>query len=110
MRTARAAMWMRASGRASGLPDRLLAREQGHVVGDRLGRSPVAGEADPLEAALVHQGEARLVLLTDRLGLDGEALPDRLQLSARAEHEVEPPDHALGGEEFAGPLGVVARR
>src|SRR5438045_4661600 len=80
----------------------LLALEQAHVVGQALGRDLGARIADPLEAARVHQRDARLVLHGWELGLHGKALPERLQLLAGAEHEVDPAERVGARQEGLG--------
>src|SRR5215218_4183510 len=84
--------------------------EQLQVVRESLGRRERAGVANSLVAARIHEREARLMLLGHGLRPDAVPAPERAQLRAGAEHEVQPADRALLRQERAGALGRVPWR
>ena len=77
------------------------------VVREALFREVVEREADALHAARVGEHGVRGVLEPVALRLDGERLPDRLELGAAAEQEVHPARHVLLEQERLRALRIV---
>src|SRR6185312_13568285 len=75
-----------------------LALERPDVVGQRLGRELVGGEADALVASLVEQDHERRVVHLGGDGVDGVVVPDPAHLTQRPVDELQAPGQLVLGQ------------